>query len=78
MWALLEHAYVEPIYISSNRAREDAIPLALAASLGWLSNIHPHGKSYGRTWHVTSAGYTMLAQRNTFNEVNEDPTQCSP
>lgn len=57
---VLSAAWETPFHISSNAAREAAIPVAFAASMGWLSNINPEGKSYSRKWHVTQEGLVAL------------------
>ena len=36
--------------------------VAFAASMGWISTIHPDGKSYDRAWHVTMEGLMAIKE----------------
>lgn len=63
VWDILIYAWDGPFYISSNVARENPIPIAFAASLGWLSNISPDGMSFSRKWHLTAEGLHALRSR---------------
>lgn len=60
VWDILTKAWAAPIYLASNYARENSIPVAFAASMGWLSTIAPDGKSYSRQWHLTKEGLLAL------------------
>lgn len=60
VWEVLHKAWSAPIYLASNYAREHSPAVAFAASMGWLSNIAPDGKSYSRQWHITKEGLTAL------------------
>lgn len=60
VWGVLTEAWSAPIYLASNYAREHLVAVAFAASMGWLSNIAPDGKSYSRQWHITKEGLTAL------------------
>ena len=57
---VLTYAWGNPFSISSNYARCNAIAVAFAASMGWLSNIAPDGRSFSRLWHVTAEGLLVL------------------
>lgn len=63
MWEILSYAWDGPFFISSNFARENTIPIALAASLGWLSNIQPDGRAFSRKWHLTAEGLYAVRGR---------------
>lgn len=60
VWEVLSQAWEQPIYIASNFARENRHEVALAASIGWISNITPDGQSYSPCWHLTFAGAHAL------------------
>lgn len=60
VWEVLRQAWQAPIYLSSNYARENAVSVGFAASMGWLSTIAPDGLSYSRQWHITKEGITAL------------------
>jgi len=64
VWKVLSRAWDEPFYLSSNYAREHAIATALAASIGWITNVTPDGLNYTRTWHVTLEGLNALRNRS--------------
>ena len=59
-WDVLERAWIDPFYISSNFAREHSIETALAASMGWIGNITPDGHGFTRQWHITLEGLVVL------------------
>jgi hypothetical protein len=63
VWEVLEKAWEEPLYVSSNFAREQAISIAFAASMGWLSNIEPSGRTYSRKWHLTAEGLIAIRHK---------------
>lgn len=65
LWLVAERAWVEPFSISSNFARQYAIAVATAASLGWITNIAPDGRHLSRSWHVTFEGLTALLHRTS-------------
>lgn len=60
LWAVLLHAWKRPISLQSDYARQNAMGVALAASMGLLSTIKPDGGGYTSYWHVTAAGITAL------------------
>lgn len=60
VWVVLERAWSEPIYASGNFARTQAIAVAFAASMGWISTIAPSGREYRRTWHITAEGLVAI------------------
>lgn len=66
VWGVLSQAWEEPFHISGNFAREFSIPTAFAASMGWLTNISPAGRSYSRKWHLTPEGQLALRHRDTY------------
>jgi len=60
VWEVLTKAWESPIYLASNYAREEAISVSFAASMGWVTTIAPDGKSYSRQWHITKEGLLAL------------------
>lgn len=60
VWEALEKVWTRPTHISSDYARGHAIEIAILASLGWISNIAPDGRSFSRQWCITSQGLTAL------------------
>jgi hypothetical protein len=66
-WPVLKHAWkYGGITLQSDYARSNALHLALAASMGWLSTIDPDGKSYRGQWRITTAGLTALQNKENF------------
>lgn len=63
IWSILENIWVAPIGISGDHSRTYAREIALLASIGWISTVSPDGKTFGRTWHITAAGFTALNNR---------------
>lgn len=63
LWHVLQEAWDQPIYIASNFARQHRHEVALAASIGWISNVRPDGLSYSPCWHLTHAGALALESR---------------
>lgn len=57
---VVRKAYAQPFAIASNYARENALDVAFAASMGWISSISPDGLSYSRRWHPTAEGLLTL------------------
>lgn len=57
---VLQYAWSHPFSASSNYARSNSIAVAFAASLGWISNIAPDGRTFSRHWHVTAEGLLVL------------------
>lgn len=70
---MLVAAWEAPFHISGNYARTMAIPVAFAASMGWLTNINPTGRSYARTWHLTQEGALALREREALTPRDPDP-----
>lgn len=60
LWAVLQLAHDRYVSVQGDHARLYAPEVALAASLGWLSNIATDGSSYGSKWHITASGLTAL------------------
>lgn len=60
IWVVLEKAWDGPIWLASDFARAYKEQVALAASLGWISSIHPGGLGYSDRWHLTLAGFQAL------------------
>lgn len=60
LWLVLNLAHERFISVSGDWARTLAPEVALASSLGWLSNIAPDGQSYSNKWRITPAGLTAL------------------
>jgi hypothetical protein len=60
LWLVLNLAHERYISVSGDWARSLASEVALAASLGWLSNIAPDGQTYSNKWRITPAGLTAL------------------
>lgn len=63
VWEVVERAWYQPFSISSNYARQNAIPVAITASLGWITNIALDGLSFSRSWHVTCEGTIALRMK---------------
>lgn len=63
IWDLLAHCHRTPLYVSSNIAREAAVVVALAASMGWLSVVDLDGKGFSRTWRLTPEGGFALRNK---------------
>jgi hypothetical protein len=63
VWEVVAVAWEAGIAVSSNYAREHSAVVALAASLGWISNVALDGKTYLRHWNVTAEGVTALNHR---------------
>lgn len=66
IWEVVATAYATPLAVSGNYAREHAVFVALAASLGWITNVAPDGRAYSRTWSVTHEGILALQHKDTF------------
>jgi hypothetical protein len=62
LWAVLTLAHDRYISCQGDWARALAPEVALAASLGWLSNIDPDGLHYSNKWRITPAGLTALIE----------------
>lgn len=60
LWEVLLQAWKRPISLQGDYARQNAVGLALAASMGLLSTIKPDGSDFGNHWHVTTSGLTAL------------------
>lgn len=60
MEEVLDHAWETPISVASNYARAHLTTIALAASLGWLSTVHPDGLDFTKTWHITASGLSYF------------------
>ena len=60
---MLDEAWECPFFIASDFARANRHAVALAASLGWISNIKPDGLAYSPCWHLTHAGALALERR---------------
>jgi hypothetical protein len=65
VWPLLRLAHEQGFAVSSNTAREYAVEVALAASLGWLSVVTLEGDSYTRIWNVTMEGLSAYRTSRT-------------
>lgn len=65
VWGVLIKAWEAPIYLASNYAREQAVAVAFAASMGWLTTIYPDGRSFSRQWHITKEGQLALETSST-------------
>ena len=68
IWDAVERAWSLPFSVSSNYARENALAVATAASLGWISNITLDGKDLTRRWHITVAGTAALQSREKLSK----------
>jgi hypothetical protein len=60
VWEILGVSWEHPIAVQSDYARANAPFIALAASLGWISNVRPDCMSFGRHWLVTAVGIHAL------------------
>jgi hypothetical protein len=56
IYGVLERAHSGCIYLRSDHARSDAHLIALAASLGWITNIHINGTEFLPFWVITQEG----------------------
>jgi hypothetical protein len=54
----------EPISVASNFARDHAVSVALAASIGWITVVEPDGGTYSRIWKMTLPGLHALETRS--------------
>lgn len=63
VYQVVDDAWSAALSIQSNYARENAVFVAMAASLGWITNISPDGLSYSRRWHCTMEGLSALRHR---------------
>lgn len=63
MWDIVEEAWERPFHLASDLARAAAREVAFAASMGWIGNIHPDGRSFSRKWHLTPEGAMALRHR---------------
>lgn len=62
-WDVVERAWTRPFSISSDFARANAIAVAIAASLGWITTITLDGRNFSRSWHVTVSGTLALQHK---------------
>lgn len=65
VWDVVERAWARPFTISSDYARSNALAVAFAASLGYITNITPSGKDLSRSWHVSLEGTIALRTKET-------------
>ena len=65
VWEVLEQAWEHPFSVASNLAREQAVAVSFAASMGWLSTISPTGATFTRLWHITPEGEITLRHKET-------------
>lgn len=67
IWGVLRYAHEQGgIALQGDTARLYALPLSLAASLGWITTILPGGQSYGPRWYITTSGLTALDNKEHF------------
>lgn len=59
---VVRHVWKGPLAIESNYARSNRVEVAFAASMGWLTVIHPDGRSYDRSWHITAEGLYAIRE----------------
>ena len=74
LWEVVERAWYQPFYISSNFARQNAVPVAFAASIGWITNITLDGKELSPMWHVTFEGAAALRSKETLSKCQSSPS----
>lgn len=60
VYEILGVAWEQPLAVQADYARANAPFVALAASLGWISNVRPGGQSYDRYWRITAVGIHAL------------------
>lgn len=60
IWEVVGQAWEHPFALSGDFARQNAVMVALAASLGFISNVTPDGAGVSRRWHVTAEGLTAM------------------
>lgn len=60
MEEVLDRAWTASISIASNYARAHLATLALAASLGWVSTVHPDGQEFTSAWRITASGLSYF------------------
>lgn len=66
VWVVVQQAWEEGIFVSSDGARKLAPYVSLAASMGWISNVALDGLSFNRVWNATFEGITALAHRENY------------
>lgn len=66
VWNVIEQAHGHGFTCSSNYARQYAPYVALAASLGWISNVSSDGQSFLPIWNSTAEGVNALKHKDTF------------
>ncbi len=58
---VLKRAHAAPFKLKSDFAREHAIEVAAAASMGWISSLeYSPGNIFGDRWQITTAGLKRL------------------
>jgi hypothetical protein len=66
VWEVVRQAWEVGIYVSSDGARVLAPYVALAASIGWISNVSLDGLSFNRVWNVTAEGVAALGHKENY------------
>lgn len=66
VWDVVRQAWEVGIFVSSDGARSLAPYVALAASMGWISNVALDGLSFTRVWNVTAEGVAAITQRENY------------
>lgn len=66
VWLVVRRAWEVGISVSSDGARSLSPYIALAASMGWISNVSLDGLSFNRVWNVTAEGVAAVTQRENF------------
>jgi len=66
VWEVLRQAWEVGIFVSSDGARALAPYVALAASMGWISNVSLDGLSFNRVWNATAEGVAAWTQRENY------------
>lgn len=69
VYEVVSFAWEHGVATSSNMAREYAVHIALAASLGWISSLSLDATQYMRRWNVTAEGVHALQRYNTQKET---------
>ncbi len=59
-YEVLEAVWERAVSLASDYARNNRVPLAFCASMGWISIIRPDGHDIGLSWRLTAAGLHAL------------------
>ncbi len=63
LWEVLEETLHSGLPLQGDYTRSNALLVALAASLGYITTIRVTGEEYGTRWYITGSGLAALEQR---------------